>query len=114
MVNPRKKPKFLRQLKESVKRLKGKWRKPKGHQSKMRKHKKGKRRVVRIGWGAPKCLKFKHPSGYYEVLIRNLKDLEKVDPKTQAIRIARTIGKRKKELIIQKAKELGIKILNVK
>lgn len=111
-MNPRKKPEFLRQLKESIKRLKGKWRKPRGHQSKMRKHKKGKRKVVRIGWGAPKDLRYKHPSGFYEVLIRSLKDLENVNPEIHAIRISRRIGEKKRKIIIEKAKEMGIKILN--
>lgn len=112
MVNPRSKPEFLRQLKESIKRLKGKWRKPRGKQSKMRLHKKGKRKVVKIGWGAPKNLRYKHPSGYYEVLIENLKQLDSINPETHAIRISSRVGRRKRALILEKAKKLGIKVLN--
>ena len=112
MVNPRNKPEFLRALKESIKRLKGKWRKPRGKQSKMRLHKKGKRKVVRIGWGAPRHLRYKHPSGYYEILVENLKQLEGIDPETQAIRISARVGRKKRQMILEKAKELGIKVLN--
>jgi large subunit ribosomal protein L32e len=39
-------------------------------------------------------------------------ELESLDPKTQAGRISSTIGQRKKEIMFQKAQELGIKILN--
>ena len=41
-----------------------------------------------------------------------MKELENLDPATQAGRISSTIGKRKKEVMLARAKELGIKILN--
>jgi large subunit ribosomal protein L32e len=53
-----------------------------------------------------------HPSGFKEVLIQSLKDLERIDKEKEAGRIAHTVGRKKRELIIQKASELGIKILN--
>jgi large subunit ribosomal protein L32e len=111
-MNPRKLPEFKRRGYGSIKRLKGKWRKPRGKQSKQRLHMKGKPKVVRIGYGAPKELRFKHPSGYYEVLVKSLKDLEKIDKTKQAVRIASCVGKKKREEIIKRAKELGIVVLN--
>ena len=53
-----------------------------------------------------------HPSGYEEVLVYNVKDLEKVDKERQAIRIASCVGMKKRLAIEEKARELGIKILN--
>ena len=111
-MNPRDLPEFKRVLYGSLKRLKGKWRKPRGKQNKQRLHKKGKPKVVRVGYKAPKDLRFLHPSGYYEVVVYNIKDLEKINKEKEAIRIASSVGKKKREKIIQKAKELGIKILN--
>ncbi|MEM0481017.1 MAG: 50S ribosomal protein L32e [Candidatus Aenigmatarchaeota archaeon] len=114
-MNPRKLPEFKRRHKENIKRLKGKWRKPRGHQSKQRKHMKGKPKVVRIGYGAPKGLRFKHPSGFYEILIKSLKDLEKLkelDKNAYAVRISSNLGKKKREEIVRKVEELGFKILN--
>ena len=111
-MNPRDLPEFKRRHYESILRLKGKWRKPRGKQSKQRLHMKGRPKVVRVGYKAPKELRFLHPSGYYEVLVRNLKDLEKIDKEKQAIRIASNVGRKKREEIIKKAKEMGIKILN--
>ena len=39
-------------------------------------------------------------------------DLEQLDPENDAGRISSKIGKRKKEIMLERAKELGIKILN--
>jgi len=46
------------------------------------------------------------------VLVYNVKDLENVNPERQAIRIASCVGMKKRLQIEEKAKELGIKILN--
>ena len=112
MVNPKKKPKFRRHMSESIKRLKESWRKPRGRHSKVRRDMKGKPARPKIGYGAPKKLKNVHPSGYKEVLVKNVKDLEKIDPKKEAIRIMSTVGKKKRNEIIKVAKEKNIKILN--
>ena len=113
MVNPRKKPKFLRQLWKAYRRLqKVKWRKPKGSQSKLRKKIKFKGKMPSKGYRAPKNLRYLHPSGYKEILVHGVKDLEKVNPEKEAIRIAAKVGKKKRQAIIKKAEELKIKILN--
>ncbi|MBL7169830.1 MAG: hypothetical protein ISS48_02330 [Candidatus Aenigmarchaeota archaeon] len=65
-----------------------------------------------VGYCAPRKLRGLHPSGFKEVLIQNIKDLEKIDPKEQAGRISGTMGKRKKKIMLEKAKEKGVKILN--
>jgi len=41
-----------------------------------------------------------------------LKDMEGIDAEKEAIRIAHTVGKRKRQEIIAKADELGIRVLN--
>jgi len=112
MVNPRKKPKFLRQGAKFLKRLGEKWRKPRGSQSKVRKRKKGKAKMPEVGYRAPKELRGLHPSGLREVLVRNLKDVEKVNPKEEVIRIASSVGKKLKEKILKRAEELKIRVLN--
>jgi large subunit ribosomal protein L32e len=112
MVNPRKKPKFLRQGTTYLKKIEKKWRKPKGTQSKLKLKEKAKGRMPSIGYGAPKNLRGMHPSGFKEVFIMNIKDLEKIDKEREAGRISGTIGKRKRIILLEKAKELQIKILN--
>jgi large subunit ribosomal protein L32e len=78
----------------------------------MRLQKKGKPPIVKIGYRQPKVLRGLHPCGLKEILVRNLKDLERVDPSKEAIRLSSTLGKRKREQILTLAKERGIKVLN--
>ena len=111
MVNPRKKPKFKREGRY-LKRLKKAWRKPRGLDSKLRVKEKSKGSLPTIGYRAPKSLRGLHPSGFREILIQNLKDLERIDKEKEVGRIAHAIGRKKRKLILEKAKELGIKILN--
>ena len=112
----RKKPRFLRQEWWRYPKFKNdpKWRRPKGIDSKMRLKKKGKPRSPSIGWSSPKAVRGLHPSGYEEVLVHNVRELEAIDPTRQAARIARTVGARKREIILARAKELGIKVLNAR
>ncbi len=109
----RKKPDFLRTEAHRHKRLGEKWRRPKGRHNKMRLKWKEKPAVVEIGYRSPKAVRGLHPSGYEDVLVYNINDLEKLNPEKQAARIASTVGKRKKIEIIKRARELGIKILNI-
>jgi hypothetical protein len=55
-----------------------------------------------------------HPSGYREILVNNVDALEGIDPRIQVVRIAHTVGKRKKARILAEAKKKEIFILNVK
>ena len=107
-----KKPDFKRQEWFRYKKLGVKWRKPKGKTSKTRRYEKGKPARPSIGYRSPKETRGLHPSGYWDILVCNIKELENLDPATQVGRISSTVGKRKKEVMLEKAKELGIKILN--
>jgi len=111
-MNPKKKPKFLRSSAHAYKRIGMKWRKPRGVHSKLRRREKGKGFHPNVGWGAPKYLKWLHPSGFEEILVSNLKQLEKINPQKQAVKISHTIGKKKRMIILKKADEMKIKVLN--
>ena len=109
-----KKPKFVRAESWKYDRFSVSWRRPRGLDNKIRRKIKGWPAGVSVGYKGPKIARGLHPSGYREVLVNNVQDLAIVDPNTQAIRIAHTVGKRKRALIIAEAKKLNIKILNIK
>ncbi len=111
-MNPRKKPKFKRHMHEAYKRIGTSWRKPRGIHSKIRIKQKGRIRMPNVGYGAPKELKFLHPSGYREVLTHNVKELQSIDKVKVAVKIAHTVGKKKRIEILKKAEEMKIKVLN--
>jgi len=111
-LSKRKKPDFKRQESWRYKRVKESWRKPRGIDSKMRKKVKGWPPSPEAGYRSPKKIRGLHPSGYEEVRVQSLEDLTNIDPETQAIRIARTIGAKKRVEISTKAEERGIHVLN--
>lgn len=104
--------KFKRQEYSRYKKLGMKWRRPRGKSSKMRRYEAGKPDMPAIGYRTPKDTRGLHPSGFKDVLVCNMADLEKLDPTTEAGRISASIGKKKKDLMLNRASELGIKILN--
>jgi large subunit ribosomal protein L32e len=108
----RKKPAFLRQGEKNIKRVGRKWRKPKGNQSKLRMHKIARGFIPNAGYGSPKAVRNLHPSGFEDVLVYNVKELENFDAQKQACRIASKVGKKKRMDIIKKAGEMKIKVLN--
>ena len=112
IMKKRKKPKFPRQGAKNIKRVKDKWRRPRGKQSKLRMHKKARGSMPNAGYGSPKSIRGMHPSGFEDVLVYNANSLEKMDSKKQACRIASTVGKKKRFEIMKKASELKIKVLN--
>jgi len=108
----RKKPDFIRKRGGILKRLGIKWRKPKGLHSQLRRHKKEAGHMPRAGYGSPRTVRGLHPSGFEEVLIFNVKDLEKINSRKQACRIASGVGKKKRIEIMKKTEDMKIKVLN--
>ena len=107
-----KRPSFKRQNWFRYKRLGEKWRRPRGIHSKMRRHFKYRIPVVQVGFRGPASVRGLHPSGFEEVLVHNTKEIENVNPETQAVRISSTVGDKKRELIVKKADELKIRVFN--
>jgi large subunit ribosomal protein L32e len=105
-------PAFKRQEWFRYSKLGEGWRKPKGIHSKMKRKLKRRPPVVVIGYRGPKAARGLHPSGFEEVHVQTINELEGVDPKKQAVRIGGTVGTRKRIMIEDRAEELGIRVLN--
>ena len=106
------KPQFNRQDYHKKKRTPESWRRPRGQLSKQRKGVKGKGDTVEAGFRTPRAVRGKHPSGFEEVRVENVDDLEGVDGDREAVRIGSTVGARKRERIEEVAEEEEIRVLN--
>ncbi len=108
------KPGFARQESWRLKRVKSRWRTPRGIDSRMRYKYKAWPKQPSTGYGSPRKIRGLHPSGLEETTVWNVRDLERIDATKQAARIAHSVSKRKRPNIIEKARERGIRILNPK
>jgi large subunit ribosomal protein L32e len=107
-----KKPEFLRSESWRYSKMSESWRRPRGLDHKMRRKIKGWPPMVSTGYKGPKIARGLHPSGLREILVHNVEEISGVDPTVQAARIAHTVGKKKRALILVEAKKKKIRVLN--
>ncbi len=110
----RRKPKFIRVDAHKHKRLDKVWRRPKGRHTKMREQKRGARKRVEPGFRSPALVRGLSRSGYEQVIVYNLSDLEALNPKTQAALLSRQMGTKKKVDVVKAAIENNITLLNLR
>ncbi len=113
-MEKRKRIKFKRYGWWKKKKLSKSWRRPRGHDNKMRAHIAAKGAMVQSGYRRKKEERGLHPSGVREVLVFNTNDLAKAASDEIAARIASGVGNRKREEIEAEAATLGIRVLNPK
>lgn len=94
------------------KQVKKSWRKPRGVDNKKRIRKAFAGALPKIGYGNSHVVKYTHPTGKMEVLVRNLSDIESAKCKMVCIRIASNVGAKKRAVILNMAKEFKLKVLN--
>lgn len=109
----KKNPKFKKQSSHKKIRLKNKWRKPRGSDSKIRICKKGYPRKVKSGYRSPALLRDKSTEGKNIIKISNIKSLNNVNKETDIIEIGK-VGQRKKIEIVKECINKGYLILNLK
>jgi len=109
-----KKPEFVRPESWRYDKFSPSWRRPRGLDNKVRRKIKGWPPAPSAGYRGPKVTRGLHPSGYEEVIVHNVAEISKVNVETQVARIAHTVGKKKRVLIIAEARKLGVTVLNAK
>ena len=108
----KKKGKFKRPGYGKMAKVKNRWRRPKGIDSRQRQGFKCKPPMPNSGYTTPQSIRGAHPSGYFPVRVCNVADLAKVDSKTQAAVIASAVSKKKRAEIQKAASEKKIQVLN--
>ncbi|MCL4314758.1 MAG: 50S ribosomal protein L32e [Candidatus Thermoplasmatota archaeon] len=112
VAQSRKRPEFRRQEWFRYVKLGESWRKPRGKHSKLREKLSRRPPNVDAGYRGPASVRGLHPSGFKEKLVYNVSDLSTIDREKEAARISSTVGARKREMIENRADELGIRVLN--
>ncbi|MFW9908294.1 MAG: 50S ribosomal protein L32e [Candidatus Thorarchaeota archaeon] len=108
----RRKPKFRHEQAHRWVRISNSWRKVRGIDSATREKLSGRITLVSPGYRSPKSVRGLHPSGYEEALVHRPADLLQLDPDVHAIRIASTVGLKKRQIILDEAEMKMFKILN--
>ncbi|KAJ1838582.1 60S ribosomal protein L32 [Coemansia sp. RSA 2703] len=113
IVKKRTKP-FTRVQSDRFNRVGESWRRPRGIDSATRRRFKGTRPHPKIGFGSNKKSRFLLPDGFRKYTIQNKKDLEGLVMlnRTYAVEIAHTIGAKKRVVLVERAKQLGLKVVN--
>jgi Ribosomal protein L32E len=113
-VRKNKNASFKRDGAGKKKQLSESWRRPRGLHNKQRRQKKAKGALPTPGYGSPAAVRGMHPSGFYEVRVFTVSELEGLNPEEHAVRIGGTVGNRKRAAIQDQALANGLKILNPK
>lgn len=90
----------------------GAWRRPRGLQSKQRRHYGYRTQIVSIGYRSPARVRGLVPSGFRPIIVRTISDLEGINVRIEAAIIARAIGTRRRLTLEETARKLGIRVLN--
>lgn len=106
---------FFRHYADRLQRLNyGSWRKPKGIDSCVRRRYKGSLLSPKIGYGTNKKYAHVLPSGFLKFRVSTVKELEVLlmHNRKFSAEIAHNVSVKKRNVIVQRANELGIKVSN--
>lgn len=108
-----KKPDFIRQDIRKKARLKIKWRKPRGLDSKIRRKLRGRAKPVSQGYRSPRKVRGLHQSGLQQFVIRAINEMDKLSPKEHCLVISSSLGKKKRVEALKKAREKNFQVVNI-
>jgi large subunit ribosomal protein L32e len=106
----KKKPNFIRQEAKKHKRLAQVWRKPKGRHSKLRLKRRGKAKMVSVGYRAPEEVRGLFKGNIQQVLVSKPEHLKFIKKGEVAV-LKKTSNKNRLEILLE-AKKLNIQVIN--
>ncbi len=109
----RHKPRFTRQQSYHKKFKDDKWRYPRGKSSKVRTKRSGHKLPPSIGYGSNSKFKHLNKFGLKEVIISNHAQLHGLKPGKHAVLLSSKLGIRKKLMLLEKIKSLGLHVMNI-
>lgn len=112
MQKKKRMPKFRHEQAHRWIRVSDSWRKLRGIDNATREKRKGRIAMVSSGYRTPKAVRNLHPSLFVEVRVHRASELEVLDPEVHAVRIASTVGFRKRQDIIAAADAKLLRVLN--
>jgi len=109
----KKRPSFRRVESWRYKRVSDSWRKSRGIDSNTRRKNKSGVKSPTVGYRNPKKVRGLHPSGYEEVRVSSIQDLNNINKNYQAVKISSRLGSKKRVALIDYCQKKGFKILNL-
>jgi large subunit ribosomal protein L32e len=106
-------PSFRRVESWRYKRVKSSWRKARGIDSKTRRKSKSGVKSPSVGYRSPKKIRGIHPSGYEEIRVFTIKDMDNLNKNKHALKISSRLGAKKRIVLIEMAQRKGFKVLNL-
>lgn len=90
------------------------WRKPKGIDNRVRRRFKGQYLMPNIGYGSAQRTRHMLPSGFKKFLVHNVKELEvlMMQNRVYCAEIAHGVSSKKRRDIVERAKQLSVRITN--
>ncbi len=113
-VLQKKRPIFRREDCNKLKSVDPSWRRPTGTHSKVRHQRKGRVLRIKTGYRSPAEIRGSHKSGLFPTLVFAVSDFDNIKKETHGAIIASSVGLKNKVLLLQKAKQMGVRVLNVK
>lgn len=88
------------------------WRKPRGQQSKQRRHYGYRSTIASIGFGTPRGARGLTPTGFRPRVVQTTGEIEALDAARDAAIIARTVGTKLRLRLEETARRLGVHVAN--
>lgn len=110
----KKKPEFLRQDISRRPALKRKWVKPMGIHSKLKTKNRGKGKLPRVGYSAPRLVKGLDKNGFNIITISNMSEISKIRPNIDTVKINSKVGNKKRLLLLENLKKASVNVMNFK